>query len=340
MSYSEIPIPNRSEHLWRYTPWNKMHPTKVDNIPAVPSATITMDGQIVSPNSNRGSDTYLEISRTFLQETNNSMHSFVIDENDNCLDIVVDCSEGMNLCHLNFDVKVNSSIQVSIVGECDWLGLHITGNVESNINCSFAIINQISKAATLLRCEDWKIARDSSLEYGELSIGGGRVKSDIRSYLNQTNASLKQNVAVMADDERHDDHHIEIYHKSGHTYSSLNVNSACMDNGHAIGTGLLVIEEDCDGSDAGQVFKNLLLSPKAKAESIPELEVLSDDVSAAHGAASSSVNEEQIHYMMSRGFDNENAKSLIVEGFLISSFAKMSNDDSREFLLNHLNLEE
>ena len=102
----------------------------------------------------------------------------------------------------------------------------------------------------------------------------------------------------------------------------------------------MVIEEDCDGSDAGQVFKNLLLSQKAKAESIPELEVLSDDVSAAHGAASSSVNEEQIHYMMSRGFDREDAKSLIVEGFLISNFSKMSNENTRNFLLNHLKAEE
>ena len=340
MSYSEIPIPNRSQHLWKYTPWNKIHPTKVDTIPTVQNATIIVDGEIINPNSIRDADTNLEISRTFLKETNNTMHSFVISEDNNCLEIVIDCSNGLNLSHLHFDVEVNSNIQISIVGECDWLGLHITGNLDSNVNCSFAIINQISKNTNLLRCEDWNIARDSSLEYGELSLGGGRVKSDVRTYLNQTNASLKQNVAVMADDDRHDDHHIEIYHKSGHTYSSLNVNSACTDSGHAIGTGLLVIEEDCDGSDAGQVFKNLLLSQKAKAESIPELEVLSDDVSAAHGAASSSVNEEQIHYMMSRGFDREDAKSLIVEGFLISNFSKMSNENTRNFLLNHLKAEE
>ena len=183
MSYIEIPIPNRSQHLWKYTPWNKIHPTKVDNIPNVQNAKIIVDGEIINPNSIRDVDTNLEISRTFLKETNNTMHSFAISENNNSLAIVIDCSNGLNLSHLHFDVEVNSNIQISIIGECDWLGLHITGNLDSNVNCSFAIINQISKTSTLLRCEDWNIARDSSLEYGELSIGGGRVKSDVQPIL-------------------------------------------------------------------------------------------------------------------------------------------------------------
>ena len=61
-----------------------------------------------------------------------------------------------------------------------------------------------------------------------------------------------------------------------------------------------------------------------------------DSVSAAHGAASSSVDEEQIHYLMTRGFAPEDAKAEIVEGFLISSFAKINNDTTRQFLLDAL----
>ena len=82
--------------------------------------------------------------------------------------------------------------------------------------------------------------------------------------------------------------------------------------------------------------KNLLLSEKARAEAIPELEVLSDDVSAAHGAASSSVDLEQIHYMMTRGFSRDDAQTEIVEGFLISSFAKTKNEYAKEFLIKAL----
>ena len=50
----------------------------------------------------------------------------------------------------------------------------------------------------------------------------------------------------------------------------------------------------------------------------------------------SSIEPEQIHYMMARGFTPEDAQAAIVEGFLISSFAKMKNDTTRQFLLDAL----
>ena len=67
------------------------------------------------------------------------------------------------------------------------------------------------------------------------------------------------------------------------------MHATCNDSAHSVGTGLLTITEGADGSDAGQVFRNLLLSEKSRAEAIPELEVLADDVKAAHGAASAPV---------------------------------------------------
>ena len=59
-----------------------------------------------------------------------------------------------------------------------------------------------------------------------------------------------------------------------------------------------------------------MLSPDAVADSIPELEVFVDDVSAAHGAASAPVDEDHITYLNSRGLDRDEATSLIAEGFL------------------------
>ncbi|MCH1442333.1 MAG: SufD family Fe-S cluster assembly protein, partial [Candidatus Poseidoniaceae archaeon] len=198
----------------------------------------------------------------------------------------------MESCHLHFNVQTSGNVCLRLSGNSKWFGLSITAVLQKNVAFSFAIVNNLNENCTLLRCEDWEISRDSSLEYGELSTGADRIKSDIRTYLKGTNSTLTQNIAVNCDSGRVDDHHIEIHHLSPHSNSSLCVNSACANKGHAIGTGLLIIEENCDGSDAGQVFKNLLLSEDAKAEAIPELEVLSDDVSAAHGAASSSVDPE------------------------------------------------
>lgn len=336
MSYLDLPVPNKSEHLWRYTPWKKVHPTKIDAIPQIEPASVKVNGKLITPNQVSTQYQTQEISRTFLTEANNQQFTLVVNEDNPDLTVDISTVGTISSTNLYIHGKTSGSVTLRITGEVNWFGLSIQGNLENNVNLSYAIINQLNDNATVLRTEDWDVARDSTLEYGELSTGGSRVKSDIRTYLRGKNSSLVQNIAVYCEANRVDDHHIEIHHQSGFSNSSLCVKSACSDKGHAIGTGLLAIDEDCDRSDAGQVFKNLLLSEHAKAESIPELEVLSDDVSAAHGAASSSVDKEQIHYMMARGFDPEDAKAEIVEGFLISSFAKMTNDITRDFLLGAL----
>lgn len=336
MTYLEMPIPNRSEHLWRYTPWKKIHPTKVDAIPEIKPATVMLNGKLSKSSSFSEAPQSNEISRAFLLETNCTKHSITIEDDTNEYEIKVNGESEMESCHLHFNVQTSGNVCLRLSGNSKWFGLSITAVLQKNVAFSFAIVNNLNENCTLLRCEDWEISRDSSLEYGELSTGANRIKSDIRTYLKGTNSTLTQNIAVNCDSGRVDDHHIEIHHLSPHSNSSLCVNSACANKGHAIGTGLLIIEENCDGSDAGQVFKNLLLSEDAKAEAIPELEVLSDDVSAAHGAASSSVDPEQIHYLMSRGYSREDAKTEILEGFLISSFAKLSNEKNRQFLMEEL----
>ena len=336
MNYLDIPVPNRTQHLWRYTPWSKVHPTSVDSVPKIPSSKVTVNDVEIRTNTTRKISSIKDISRVFLQESNNSMHLIKVSDTSPANLLEISSNEEQSICHIHVECTTSGSLIVKLSGSTNWLGLHITGKVAKNCTLSFGLVNDLSKQCTILRCEDWSLLRDSMLEYGELSIGGSRIKNDIRTSLDEVNSCLTQNIAVITDGSRHDDHHVEILHRSGHTNSSLNVSSACSGKGHTIGTGLLMIEEDCDGCDAGQVFKNLLLSDTAKAESIPELEVLSDDVKAAHGAASSSVDREQIHYLMSRGFPKEQAESLIVEGFLVSCFAKIKNNDVRQYLIGAL----
>ena len=71
-------------------------------------------------------------------------------------------------------------------------------------------------------------------------------------------------------------------------------------------------------------------------EAIPELEVLANEVSAAHGAASAPINPEQMHYLMSRGLSKEEATSMMVEGFLIDSFTGLDSTLVRETIHHRL----
>ena len=332
-SYLDAIVPSRSEHLWRYTPWSRVHPGKVDSIPQVDAAVVKSDDFNLTKVPFEPLPTS-DIARMFMNE--------ILEET-----IVVACDDGQGhihihagghavALHLHFKCSTKSSIVVHLHGEADWFGLAFTGETTANAQLSLGVINELSSDSVLVRVDDWKVQRDGRFELSTLSMGGHRNKSDIRSTLAGTNASLKQFIAVHGHGTRHDDHHIEIHHKQPHTTSHLLLNAACDDRSHSIGTGSLTIDEVAQHTDAGQVFRNLLLSPSSRAEAIPELEVLANEVAAAHGAASAPINQDQLHYLMSRGLSKEEAISMIVEGFLVDAFTGLDSDHVREAMQTRL----
>jgi Fe-S cluster assembly protein SufD len=68
-------------------------------------------------------------------------------------------------------------------------------------------------------------------------------------------------------------------------------------------------------TDAYQANRNLILSPHARADSIPGLEIMANDLRCTHGATVGQINEEELFYLMSRGLSRTVATRLIVEGF-------------------------
>tara|TARA_B100000768_G_scaffold175582_1_gene187185 strand:+ start:1613 stop:2653 length:1041 start_codon:yes stop_codon:yes gene_type:complete len=338
MTYLDMEIPSRSSHLWRYTPWKRIHPSKIDIIPNCEEVVFNHEGDCIIKKGIRDVSDSSDISRVFLSECNDKMNVIEIDGKGQSVHINLIASGDTTVSHIDFQCKGEASIIIHLSGSSTWTGLHISGNISKNASIGYAFVNELDANSKLLRCEDWNLHRDSSLEYGELSIGGFRNKTDIRTNLRDSNSSLNQTVAVYGTDSRHDDHHMEIRHMVEHTDSSLTMNAACGGRSHSIGTGQLLIDKDANYSNAGQVFHNLLLSQDARADAIPELEVLSDEVSAAHGAASAPIDKEQLHYLLSRGHSPEQAEALIVEGFLVNTFSSLRNQIISEDLKTRLKI--
>ena len=343
MIYQQMAIPPRSEHLWRYTPWPRIHPTVPTEVPIADEVIFSLEGGETLEEVPSSKSSVDDIARAFLQAAGGSSNRLLIDGESEPIHINARASGHVAVGHLELEIKGSAVVFIHISGEPEWVGVHITGKIHPNSHLSFGFINELDSNTKFLRCEDWMIERDGELEHATLSVGGFRCKSDIRSTLNGTGASIRQSVTVNADGARHEDEHVEIHHLHGHTNSDLVMNSACAGNSHFIGTGLLTIAEGANKSDASQVFRNLLLSEKARAEAIPELEVLADDVSAAHGAASAPVDKNQLHYLMSRGLSPEESQAMIVNGFLLNAFSNLTNkyliEEMRTRLTVHLECE-
>tara|TARA_X000001036_G_scaffold193956_1_gene182873 strand:+ start:362 stop:1372 length:1011 start_codon:yes stop_codon:yes gene_type:complete len=315
ISYPQISIPPRSEHLWRYTPWKRIHPTKVEEMPDSDEIRFSSGEK----SEMDGSD---EIARSFIHTISKVCKKVTL--SNETLELDLRCSGHICAGELNVESTGESNLIIRVSGDAGWTGIRISGKVKDSL--SVAVINDLASDGHFLRCEDWTVERDSTLEFATLSAGAFLNKSDVRVILSQKGAETRGGIASNGYGSRHDDHHFEIKHLVGHTDSSFVMHATCDDSSHSVGTGLLTICEGADGSDAGQVFRNLLLSEKSRAEAIPELEVLADDVKAAHGAASAPIDVNQIHYLASRGLSVDTATALIVEGFLMDAFRHVKSE--------------
>ena len=133
----------------------------------------------------------------------------------------------------------------------------------------------------------------------------------------------------------HLDHHIEISHTAPHTYSRLEWHTACGGASTSVGTGMLRIEKGAKKADAGQIFHNLLLSKKASANSIPELEVEENDVvGCGHGTANGPVDESQRFYLMARGFSKQESEDALIAAFLNSTLTEMGGEGVHSWLIS------
>jgi Fe-S cluster assembly protein SufD len=140
---------------------------------------------------------------------------------------------------------------------------------------------------------------------------------------------------IFSDGERSTDYHTRHHHKSGDTYSDLNFRVVLKDKTKSAYTGLIRIEKDAANCEAYQENRNLLLNEGARAESIPELEILTDQVQCSHGATMGPVDPEMIFYLKSRGILESLAVRLIIEGFFKSTLEK-SPSAFKEILIGEM----
>lgn len=117
------------------------------------------------------------------------------------------------------------------------------------------------------------------------------------------------------------------HHATYQTTSDLLVKSVIADEASFMYDGSIKVDKDAQRTNAYQRNENLLLSSQANARSKPSLEILANDVRCTHGATVGTLQEDQVFYLASRGINREEAKHLIIEGFLNDAMSKIEDID-------------
>ncbi len=171
--------------------------------------------------------------------------------------------------------------------------------------------------------------RDSNTLLATVALGGdyARVRTDARVV--GQGATTKQIALYYADGTQMHDFRTLQDHIAPRTNSDLLFKGAVQDAAKSVYTGLIRIREEAKGSVAYQTNRNLTLSAGAWAESVPNLDIKTNDVKCSHASSVGPIDEEQRFYLESRGISPDVAQRLVVLGFFDDVLAMLPVGDMR-----------
>lgn len=160
------------------------------------------------------------------------------------------------------------------------------------------------------------VQRDANVRSLAAAIGGRTARSLVESILSGQGAHAEMLGVYFGDHDQHIDNRTLQLHRAPNTSSEVLYKGALKGSSSAVYTGLVDIEQDGVQTDASQANRNLLLSPQAKADASPFLEIKTSEVTrATHGVSVGKPDKEVLFYLASRGLDPAQAERLYVKGF-------------------------
>ncbi|MDO9087809.1 MAG: Fe-S cluster assembly protein SufD [Anaerolineaceae bacterium] len=195
----------------------------------------------------------------------------------------------------------------------------VANNIEIYVgpqaNFRFVELQSLGRHVWNFTHERVQVDRDGRLDWIFGAIGGHLTKNFAELDLIAPGAVGKMSGFYFTDKDQHLDYDSQQNHLAPNTISDLLFKGALVDESRSVWQGMIYVAPGADKTDGYQANRNLLLSKQARADSIPGLEILANDVRCTHGATVGKVDAEQVFYLMARGIARQEAEKLIVEGF-------------------------
>jgi Fe-S cluster assembly protein SufD len=186
-----------------------------------------------------------------------------------------------------------------------------------------------SREALHISLTSAELGRGSSYDTTSINMGARLARHDISVVMDHEGAECWVDGLYLVGANQHSDTHSVIDHKQPHCNSHQLYKGILDDNGRAVFNGKVFVREGAQKTDAMQTNKNLLLSPQARVDTKPQLEIYADDVKCAHGAAVGQLDPEELFYLQARGMNPELSRSLLTYGFAEEVIGKIKIDSIR-----------
>ncbi len=204
--------------------------------------------------------------------------------------------------------------------------------VAESAHLTYVVVQDRNNASLHFAAHRAEVAKDATLEWAACSTGSKTGKTRMETRLTGEGSTGRLSAVYVVDGKRHLDLDTTQEHDAPNAVSDLAFKGVLLDDARSVWRGVIRVAEGAHGTDAYQENRNLLLSPKARADSIPGLEIDTNDVRCTHGATAGPVDPMLKFYLMSRGIPAVEAERMIVEGFLEDALERIPDERIRTAL--------
>ena len=213
--------------------------------------------------------------------------------------------------YLNFDQLVIGNIYPII---------EIFLNDNSNLEIILSVTSP--KEINIVNSIYAQLEKDSNLTIHNISTGAALSRSRMDIDLLGNGSEFSLDGIYFGEETQIHDNRVFVNHLGKNTSSNMITKGVLGDQSSSIFTGTIHIAEGAEKTESHQENRNILLSEEATAQSVPNLEILCDDVICSHGSSVGPIEENIYHYVMSRGIKKVYADKLLIKGF----FNEVIND--------------
>ncbi|MEV4799930.1 Fe-S cluster assembly protein SufD [Nonomuraea sp. NPDC049421] len=186
-----------------------------------------------------------------------------------------------------------------------------------------------------------QLAKDATFRSFVVTLGGDLVRLSPSVSYTAAGGDADMSGVYFVDAGQHLEHRLLVDHSQPNCKSNVDYRGALQgEEAHAVWIGDVIIRVEAEGTDTYELNRNLILTDGARADSVPNLEILTGEVAGAgHASASGRLDDEHIFYLQARGIPHDEARRLVVRGFLGQLVEKIEIEEIRERVMNALEAE-
>ncbi len=206
----------------------------------------------------------------------------------------------------------------------------LTIELAENASLQLYLIQNVNDNAKICRNINVVQSAYSNMSIVIISFNGGDIKNNITVNLDGKAAEFRAYGLYLVDKKQHVENYLKVNHNVANCTSEELFKGILDNDATAVFNGHVYVAPDAQKTDARQNNSNIILTPTAKINSRPFLEIYADDVKCSHGTSTGQLDQEAMFYMRQRGISKANVRMLLMYAFAAEISNHINNNDLRE----------